>query len=68
MDIPMRPRLVRNAVYPGGLNIEIGMSGGLQQQSEIAIQAFRQAGLAQMINYLTFTWGNRWRIGSSSGI
>ena len=50
MDILMRLGLVRNAVYPGGLNIGIGMSDGLQQQSEIAIQAFGQAGLAQMIN------------------
>ena len=64
----MRPGLVRNAVDPDGLNIEIGMSSCLQQQTDIAIQAFRQAGLAQMINYLTFTWGNRCRIGSSSGI
>ena len=33
--------LVRNAVDPGCL----------QQQTEIAIQAFGQLGLAQMINY-----------------
>jgi hypothetical protein len=47
----MRPGLVRNAVDPGGLNIEIEMSGCLQQQTEIAIQAFGQPGLTQMVNY-----------------